>query len=147
MGRRDRKIDKAEIAERAAEARVAARELAGEGGEALRDFAQSTGKAARDFATTAVEAAKELLETVENAGDRLNERTQSKKRRRGRKLLGLVALGAGVVLAVNEKARNALTSAIGRGGDGSSSDPWSTSEPLQTTPGDGRLTSPTTTPS
>lgn len=144
MGRGKRKREAAELAERASEVRDQAKVLAGEGGEAVRDFAQSTGKAAKDFASTALEAAKELLATIEDAGDRLSATTNGKKRkkRRGRKLLGLVVVGAGVVLVVNEKAREAVMGALGRGGT-DQPEPWSTSEfqpngpriePTQTTP-------------
>jgi hypothetical protein len=144
MGRGKRKRDAAELAEKASEMREHARELAGEGGEAVREFAQSTGKAAKDFASTALEAAKELLSVIEEAGDTLSSKTngRKKRKRRGRKLLGLIAVGTGVVLVVNENARNALKSALGRGRS-EAPEPWSTSEfqangprvePTQSTP-------------
>lgn len=128
MGRKSKKKSEAQaVAERAAEIKGQARVLADEGGEAMKEFASTTGVAAKEFAHTAFEAAKDLLETVEKAGQRL-EKESKPARKRGRKLLKAgVAIGAGVFIATNEKARGAIAQLIGRGGGGAA-DPWETTE-------------------
>ncbi len=128
MGRKNRKKSEAQaVADRAAEIKGQARVLADEGGEAMKDFASTTGVAAKEFAHTAFEAAKDLMETVEKAGQRL-EKESKPARKRGRKLLKMgIAVGAGVFIATNEKARGAISQLIGRGGDGGP-DPWETTD-------------------
>lgn len=133
MGKK-RKERETQIAERAAELREGARELAETGGKAFDEFAHTTGSAAKDFAQTSYDAARHFLETVEQAGERLNKRTKP-SRRRGRKVLkATVAVGAGAALLANEKVRGFLGRQIARFGGGGA-DTWG--EPPNGIQGDG----------
>ncbi len=114
MGRRSKSKD---VKDRAAEIKDQAREVAGQSGEALKEFAAHTGNAAKDFATKASEAAKELVESIEKAAKSVTE--EKEEPRRGRRLLKLLIVGgAGVAIATNERARNAISKALGRGRSG-----------------------------
>jgi cell division septum initiation protein DivIVA len=101
-----------DVKERATEIKEQAREVAGQSGEALKEFAAQTGSAAKEFATKASEAAKELVEQIEKAAKGVSEEEEP---RRGRRLLkATLAIGAGVLVLGNERARNAISSVIRR---------------------------------
>jgi hypothetical protein len=104
---------KKEAASRAAELRDQAKEVAGQSGEALKEFAGSTGTAAKEFAEKAGGAVKELVESVERAAKKVQE--PEPPHRRGRRALRTVlAIGIGVGVLTNERARNAISAAIRR---------------------------------
>lgn len=103
-----------EAAEKAVELKDQAKEVAGQGGEAIKEFASSTGVAAKEFASKASDAAKEFVESIEKAAKSVSEDDEPK---RGRRLLKLtLAIGAGVAVFSNDKARNAIKSVLGRNG-------------------------------
>lgn len=103
-----------EATKRANEIRDQAREVAGHGGEALKAFAEETGVAAKDFAGKAKEAAKEFVDAIEKAAKSAGE----PEPKRGRKFLKLVlAIGAGIAIFSNERARSAISSVLGRSAD------------------------------
>jgi len=103
--------------ERAVELKDQAKEVAGQSGEALNAFAHETGVAAKDFAHKAKEAAKELVDAIDKAAKGVTE----PEPRKARKVLkATLAIGAGVAVLSNEKARNAISSVIRKstsGGD------------------------------
>jgi hypothetical protein len=107
-----------EAASRATELRDQAKEVAGHSGEALKEFAGTTGSAAKEFAEKAGLAVKDLVAEVERAAKKVQE---PEEKRRGRKVLRTVlALGIGIAVVSNDRARNAISSAIRRargGGD------------------------------
>lgn len=106
-GRKKRK----DVKERANEIKDQAREVAGQSGEALKEFASHTGVAAKEFATKASEAAKELVEQIEKAAKGVTEEEPKKSRR----LLKLtLAIGAGMAVATNERARSAISRVLNR---------------------------------
>ncbi len=108
MGRNKKK----DPATRAAELREQAKEVAGHSGEALKAFADKTGGAAKDFATVARDAAKDLVDAIEKAGKKIEPEPP---KHRGRKLLrNLVILGTGVAVLTNDRARSAISQALGR---------------------------------
>lgn len=123
MSRRSRRRGE-EIAERASELKDQAKEVAGQSSEALKDFASKT-----------KDAAKELLETIEQAAKEAQAETQPKKKSR-RFVKTVLAIGAGVAVFTNERARNAIKSVLNRGGTDEESQPdvW---RPQQTTTGNG----------
>ncbi len=107
-----------EASSRATELRDQAKEVAGHSGEALKEFAGTTGTAAKEFAEKAGSAVKDLVAEVEKATKKVQE---PEEKRRGRKVLRTVlALGIGIAVVSNDRARNAISSAIRRargGGD------------------------------
>jgi hypothetical protein len=104
-----------EATNRANELREQAREKAEHGGEALKAFAEETGVAAKDFAGKAKEAAKEFVDAIEKAAKSAGETPEPK---RGRKFLKLIfAVGAGIAIFSNDRARSALSSVLGRSAD------------------------------
>jgi hypothetical protein len=108
-------------ATRVDELREQAREVAGQSGEALKEFAETTGTAAKEFASRARDAAKELVETIERA----SKRVEPEEPRRGRRFLKVVlAVGAGLALFANQRAREAIGSAARRARGGSTPDVW-----------------------
>lgn len=146
MGRRSKSK---EVKERAFEIKDQAREVAGQSGEALKEFAAHTGNAAKEFATKASDAAKELVDSIEKAAKSVGE--EAEEPRRGRRLLKvLIVGGAGIAIATNERARAAISKALGGSRTGSVDQPeiWRPESPdggnaqrtTTTTPG------PTTTP-
>ncbi len=100
-----------EAANRAAEIKEQAREVAGQGGEALKGFADQTGTAAKEFASKTRDAAKELVEQIEHAAKGVAHE-EPKRSRRFLKMT--LAVGAGIALFTNERVRNAISSALGR---------------------------------
>jgi ABC-type nitrate/sulfonate/bicarbonate transport system substrate-binding protein len=118
MGRK-----KQEPVNRAAELREQAKDLAGQSGEALKEFAETTGSAAKDFASRARDAAKELVDSIEKAAKHVDE--PEEKRRGGRKVLRtLLVLGVGGAVLANERARNAIGSALRRSRSGDEPEIW-----------------------
>ncbi len=111
-----------EAASRATELRDQAKEVAGQSGEALKEFAGSTGSAAKEFAERAGTAVKELVESVERAAKKVQE-PEHEKRRGRRTLRTIVALGVGIGVLTNERARNAVSSAIRRARGGGNRPP------------------------
>lgn len=101
-----------EAAKRATDIKDQAKEVAGQGGEALKEFASSTGVAAKEFAGKASDAAKEFVETIEKAAKNAGA---EEEHHRGRRFLKLtLAVGAGIAVFSNDKARNAIKSVLGR---------------------------------
>jgi uncharacterized protein YjbJ (UPF0337 family) len=116
-----------EAANRAAEIKDQAREVAGQSGEALKGFAEQTGSAAKEFATKTRDAAKDLVDQIESAA----KGVAHEEPKRGRRLLKTtLAIGVGVALFTNERVRGAISSMLGRGG----------SEPPEVWRPDGRVT-------
>jgi glycerol dehydrogenase-like iron-containing ADH family enzyme len=113
MGRRkDAKRAAQDAKERAVVLKDQAKEVAGQSTEALKDFADQTGSAAKEFANKAKDAAKELVEQIDKAAKGVTD----EEPRRGRKVLKtLVAVGAGIAILSNERARSAIRSLINRG--------------------------------
>ena len=102
---------KQEPATRVEELREQAREVAGQSGEALKEFAETTGTAAKEFAGRARDAAKELVDTIERA----SKRVDAEEPKRGRRFLRVaLAVGIGVAIFANERAREALGGAVRR---------------------------------
>jgi hypothetical protein len=112
MGRRkDAKRAAGDARERAVELKDQAKEVAGQSTEALKDFADQTGTAAKEFANKARDAAKELVEQIDKAAKGVTDTEP----RRGRKFLkAVLALGAGIAVLSNERARNTIKQLIGR---------------------------------
>jgi len=136
MGRNKQK----DPATRAAELREQAKEVAGHSGEALKAFAETTGSAAKDFATVARDAAKELVEAIEKAGKKI----EPAPKRRGRKIVrNAVILGTGIAVLTNDRVRQAISSAVGRGKSGS--DVPAVWRPEPTTTGNGSVQETTAT--
>jgi hypothetical protein len=87
--------------DRAIEIRDQAKEVAGQSGEALKEFASKT-----------KDAAKELVDSIEKAAKNASVVEEQKK---GRKVLkATLAIGAGVAVLTNEKARETIKSVISR---------------------------------
>ena len=109
MGRRkdakkEAKRAAAEAKERALLVKDQAREVAGQSGEALKEFASKTKDAAKELVDTIEKAAK-------SAAHEVNEPEPSKSRK---VLKATLAIGAGVAVLSNEKARDAIRNVINR---------------------------------
>jgi len=133
-----------EAASRATELREQAKEVAAGSGEALKEFAGSTGTAAKEFAEKAGSAVKDLVAEVERAAKKVQE---PQEKRRGRRVLRtVVALGVGIGVLTNERARNAIGSAIRRARGGGDRPPepeiWRT--PSATSEGNNEVKQPVT---
>jgi hypothetical protein len=106
MGRRkDAKQEAKRVAsdakERALEIKDQAKGVAEESGEALKEFASKT-----------KDAAKELVDSIEKAAKHANI---TEEKRKSRKVLkATLAVGAGVAVLSNEKARDAIRNVINR---------------------------------
>lgn len=132
-GRRKRK---AQPTNRTAELREQAKHVAGESGEALKAFAEATGSAAKEFGQITRKATKELVEAVEHAAAESEKEVKPKKRRRGRKVLGALVLGAiGVAVAGGGRIREMIS--------GPPQEPWEPPAPGAAT--DGVTSTPTET--
>lgn len=112
MGRRKQAKAAAEEArERATELRDQAKEVAGHSGEALKAFASKT-----------KDAAKELVDSIEKAAKEAGAEPEPK--RKGRRVLKMtLAIGAGIAVFSNEKARDAIRSVIARAKSGATDEP------------------------
>ena len=133
---------KREAASRASELRDQAKEVAGHSGEALKEFAGTTGMAAKEFAEKAGSAVKDLVAEVERAAKKVQE---PQEKRRGRRVLRtVVALGIGIGVLTNERARGAISAAIRRARGGGDRPPepeiWRT--PSSTTVGNNEVKQP-----
>ena len=108
MGSKKKEAKKAaeDAREKAHELKEQAREVAGLSGEALKEFASKT-----------KDAAKELVDQIEKAAKESGIKEEPKKSRKV--LKATLAIGAGIAVLSNEKAREAIKSVISRAKGGS----------------------------
>ena len=102
MGKRKEAKKAAEDArEKALELKDQAKEVAGQSGEALKEFAHKT-----------KDAAKELVDSIEKAA--VDSGLKEAPKKSHKVLKATLAIGAGVAVLSNEKAREAIKSVMGR---------------------------------
>ena len=124
-----------QAANRAAEIKEQAREVAGQSGDALKGFAEQTGTAAKEFASKTRDAAKDLVDQIEHAA----KGVAHEEPKRSRRVLKLtLAVGAGIALFANERARNAISSLLRRQRGAEPPEVWRPDARTTTTDGEAR---------